>query len=180
MLLPNSFCSHRNVIFLSSIWIGVDDIDVESRFDICRWRSRWSFSPRYYFPSFRYQSDDTNFALHFAANQPDNLGNEDCVHFTPKTGTSRSDLYPFNDAPCHWNHWAAFICEACLQPPVPVVLCQDGYEPLNDYCYKLHPVKKSYDDAQATCADEGGTLIEPRSLRDLHLIETEWGPLKKL
>ncbi len=128
---------------------------------------------------FKYQSDDTKFALQFAEKQPDNLGNEDCVHFTPKTGTPRSDLYPFNDVPCHWNEWAIFVCQADLKPPIPEVNCRHGYKPLNDYCYKLHLETKSYDDAQKTCDNEGGTLIEPRSQGDLDLIESEWGPLKR-
>ncbi len=59
-----------------------------------------------------------------------------------------------------------------------MVECQDGYKPLNDYCYKYHPDKKSYDDAQKTCDSEGATLIEPRSQVDLDLIESEWGPHK--
>ncbi len=128
---------------------------------------------------FQYQSDDTNFALHFAKHQPDDWKRrEDCVHFTPKTG-QRPKLYPFNDATCHAKHWAVFVCQAGPQIPIPVEMCPEGYMPLNRKCYKLHPEKKSYPDAQQTCADEGGTLIEPRSNVDLVLIESEWGPLSK-
>ncbi len=133
-------------------------------------------------PRFLYQSDDTNFALHFAKNQPDDWkGREDCVHFTPETGTRRSDLYPFNDASCNAKNWAIFVCQAPRLPkhPIPIEMCPHGYKLLNRKCYKLHHETKSYREAQGTCANEGGTLIEPRSQIDLDLIESEWGQLKK-
>ncbi len=114
--------------------------------------------------------------MHFANGQPnDYSGGEDCVHFTPRTGTTRPDLHPFNDASCHSDDLAIGVCHAPLLPCYPALQCQAGYMQINYKCYKLHQETQSYDAAQQTCASEGAKLIEPRSQADLHLLQTLWG-----
>ncbi len=58
-------------------------------------------------------------------------------------------------------------------------LCQKGYRYLNDMCYKLYKHPSSHSAAQSTCVREGATLIEPRSLADLNLMDAEWGHLRE-
>ena len=143
---------------------------------------------------FIYESDGTNFVLHFGNGQPNDFdGQQDCVYYSPKTITQYLGLYPFNDFQCHFDDWASFVCQAPLLPcyqavqcqmsqafSYPPSQCQAGYQQVKDQCYKLHPENKTYDVAQQTCVSEGATLIEPRSQADLNLLDSEWGHLGKM
>ena len=124
-------------------------------------------------------SDRTDFSLNFAPQQPDNL-HENCVHYTPRTGTSRPYLYPFNDVDCDRRDWAFPLCESLTVNCCPKETCRDDYEEHNGKCYKLHSRKQSYDAALRTCISEGANLIEPRSQADLNLLNSVWGGLGTL
>ena len=128
---------------------------------------------------FVYQSDQTHFSLDFAAGEPNNYkGVEDCVHFSPKSGT-RPYLHPFNDVACFLKDFAIPVCQAAPVPYDIGPLCQAGYKQVQYQCYKVHKTTMTHQQAQQTCASEGATLIEPRSQADFDLLQTEFGNIRE-
>nr|KAI8749818.1 CD209 antigen-like protein 2 [Biomphalaria glabrata] len=85
--IPNKLFILLDVVHTLNVdyWVGLNDIAEEGVFrwedDNSLWKKDWTL---------------------FASGQPDNLGNEDCVQYSPT-------FYPINDRPC--SYLSRFICE---------------------------------------------------------------------
>eukprot|EP00058_Branchiostoma_floridae_P010020 XP_002595508.1 hypothetical protein BRAFLDRAFT_69086 [Branchiostoma floridae] len=118
-------------------WIGLDDRASEGV---------WTFSDGI-------QMQNCDFKK-WAPGEPNNNGGQDCVQYW----AGRSNRW--DDDTC--SRQKKFICQIGAAEGGSGS-CASGYQRYDGTCYRAYGDRKSYDDAKAKCAADGGRLVAPKT-----------------